>query len=61
MGAWEKQIECLQRALAGMEGRILFEFVVPRIGSRIDVVLLLEQAVVVVEFKVGTDGGRARE
>ena len=25
MGAWEKQIECLQRALAGMEGRILFE------------------------------------
>ena len=58
MGAWEKQIEYLQRALAGMEGRILFEFVVPRIGSRIDVVLLLEQAVVVVEFKVGTDGGR---
>ena len=58
MEAWEKQIECLQRALAGMEGRILFEFVVPRIGSRIDVVLLLEQAVVVVEFKVGTDGGR---
>lgn len=56
MGAWEKQVECLQRALQGMDGRILFEFVVPRIGSRIDVVLLLERVLVVMEFKVSGDG-----
>ena len=40
MGAWEAQIECLQKALLGLEGKILLEFVVPRIGSRIDAVLL---------------------
>jgi hypothetical protein len=55
MGAWEAQIECLQKAILGIDGKILLEFVVPRIGSRIDAVLLLEQAVVVLEFKVATE------
>ena len=58
MGAWEAQIDCLQQALLGMEGKILLEFVVPRIGSRIDAVLLFEQAVVVLEFKVSTEKGK---
>jgi hypothetical protein len=58
MGAWEAQIDCLQQALLGMEGKILLEFVVPRIGSRIDAVLLFEQAVVVLEFKVSTAKGK---
>lgn len=52
MGAWEAQIECLQKSLLGIDGKILLEFVVPRIGSRIDAVLLLDHAVVVLEFKV---------
>jgi DUF2075 family protein len=55
MGAWEAQIECLQKSILGIDGKILLEFVVPRIGSRIDAVLLLEQAVVVLEFKVATE------
>ena len=58
MGAWEAQIECLQKALLGLEGKILLEFVVPRIGSRIDAVLLFEQVVVVLEFKVSTEKGK---
>jgi len=58
MGAWEAQIECLQKALLGLEGKILLEFVVPRIGSRIDAVLLFEQVVVVLEFKVSTEMGK---
>jgi hypothetical protein len=57
MGAWEAQVDCLQQALLGMEGKILLEFVVPRIGSRIDAVLLFEQVIVVLEFKVSTEKG----
>lgn len=58
MGAWEAQIECLQKVLLGFEGKILLEFVVPRIGSRIDAVLLFDQVVVVLEFKVATEKGK---
>jgi hypothetical protein len=58
MGAWESQVNCLQKALLGMEGKILLEFVVPRIGSRIDAVVLFQEAVVVLEFKISTEKGK---
>ncbi|NDB69483.1 MAG: DUF2075 domain-containing protein, partial [Methylocystaceae bacterium] len=51
--AWLGQIEILKRALAGLHGAIFFEFIVPRIGSRIDVVLILGPIIFVIEFKVG--------
>jgi Uncharacterized conserved protein (DUF2075) len=51
--AWVCQIEILQRQLTGVSGRIFLEFVIPRMGSRIDAVILLESIVLVVEFKVG--------
>ncbi len=51
--AWVEQIEVLKGALRGLSGWILLEFIVPRIGSRIDVVLLIGPLVFVVEFKVG--------
>lgn len=51
--AWRAEIALLQDVLVGFSGFVLFEFVVPRLGSRIDVVLLLGGAVVVLEFKVG--------
>src|SRR5215831_17463224 len=53
--AWIAQIEVLQTAVAGMEGRILLEFVVPRIGSRIDAVLISGPLILVIEFKVGAE------
>ena len=51
--AWLGQIDVLKPALAGVRGTILFEFIVPRIGSRIDVVLIVGPTIFVIEFKVG--------
>lgn len=51
--AWVSEIRFLQPALAGTEGSIYFEYSVPRVGSRIDVVLLIGQIIFVLEFKVG--------
>lgn len=53
-GAWIGQIELLQSALMGINrGHVLFEFAIPRMGKRADVVLLIDGTVFVLEFKVG--------
>ena len=54
--AWKSEIAVLQVALhdfAGLGGRIIFEYDIPRLGKRIDVVLLLSGIVFCLEFKVG--------
>lgn len=51
--AWVQQVVILKDVLAGLSGTILFEFTIPRLGRRIDAVLLIGTAVMVVEFKVG--------
>ena len=58
--AWVQQVVILKDALAGLSGSIFFEFNIPRMGRRIDVVLLIGPRSFVVEFKVGrTDFDRA--
>ncbi|MEI7481412.1 MAG: DUF2075 domain-containing protein [Elusimicrobiota bacterium] len=52
-GAWLQQIEILKKALKGKVGKIYFEYSIPRMGRRIDVVLLIEHVIFVLEFKVG--------
>lgn len=53
--AWLAQIAILQSELVPFVGRgtIFFEFAVPRVGKRIDVVVLLDGILFVLEFKVG--------
>ncbi len=51
--AWETQIEVLHDILVGYEGSILFEFSIPRMGRRADVVLIIGGAIFVLEFKTG--------
>ena len=51
--AWVAQIEVLKPALEGVNGKIFLEFIVPRIGSRIDAVLIAGPAIFILEFKVG--------
>ena len=51
--AWLYQINLLKTVLASYDGAIYFEFDIPRMGRRIDVVLLLGPAIFVLEFKVG--------
>ena len=51
--AWIEQIEFLRSALNGLSGAIFLEFNIPRMGRRIDAVLLIGPVIFVVEFKVG--------
>jgi len=51
--AWLKEIEILKPVLANHIGRIYFEYAIPRMGKRIDVVLLVGPVIFVLEFKVG--------
>jgi hypothetical protein len=51
--AWVGQIGVLKAALGGCHGSLFLEFDVPRIGSRIDAVLVAGPVVIVIEFKVG--------
>lgn len=51
--AWLAQIPLLQSALAGLTGTLFLEFVVPRIGSRLDAVLISGPIIFAIEFKVG--------
>src|ERR1043165_4031740 len=51
--AWLLQIEVLKEALASFNGTILFEYSIPRMGRRVDVVLIIGHVVFVLEFKVG--------
>lgn len=52
---WLTQIALLKNALGGLQGLIFFEFSIPRMGRRIDVVLLIDSIVFALEFKVGAD------
>ena len=53
--AWLREIQILKRVLqtGGWSGRIYFEFLIPRIGRRVDVILVIEHVVFTLEFKVG--------
>jgi hypothetical protein len=51
--AWMSQIEILKSVLPKYEGTIYFEYSIPRMGERIDVVLLIGPVIFVLEFKVG--------
>lgn len=51
--AWLAQTTILQEQLKGLSGTIFLEFSIPRLGRRIDAVLVIGPALFVVEFKVG--------
>lgn len=51
--AWLGQIDILQSCLVDLSGMLFFEFNIPRMGRRIDTVLLIGPIVFVIEFKVG--------
>lgn len=52
--SWIKQIEILKAALPTFKhGQIYFEFSIPRMGKRVDNILIIDDFIFVVEFKVG--------
>lgn len=51
--AWRTEISLLKQSCSDIDGTLFLEFDVPRLGSRIDAVLLTGSALLVLEFKVG--------
>ncbi len=51
--AWISEIEILRDVLQPYHGSIYFEYSIPRMGRRIDVVLLIGSVIFVLEFKIG--------
>ncbi|HLP12186.1 MAG TPA: DUF2075 domain-containing protein [Flavobacteriales bacterium] len=51
--SWALQIPILKSALGNFQGTIFFEFSIPRMGKRIDCLIIIRNIVFVLEFKVG--------
>ncbi len=51
--AWLEEISVLQSALSSFQGSLYFEYSIPRMGKRIDVVVIIASTIFVLEFKVG--------
>ncbi len=52
--AWKYQIDILKPVLRDGVGKIYFEYSIPRMGKRIDVLLVIQSVIFVLEFKVGS-------
>jgi len=53
MKAWEEEIKILQNILHPFSGSIYFEYAIPRMGKRIDVLIIINSVIFILEFKVG--------
>ncbi len=56
--AWEQEITIMKDVLAPYadeQAQIIFEYNIPRLGKRIDVVVLLRERIFVIEFKAGEE------
>ncbi|MBV5312321.1 MAG: DUF2075 domain-containing protein [Prolixibacteraceae bacterium] len=51
--AWKEEIIILKNILNGYNGSIYFEYSIPRMGKRIDVLLVIQSVIFILEFKVG--------
>lgn len=53
--AWISEISILKKELLGFEeGHVLFEYSIPRMGKRVDVVFLHKGIIFLLEFKIGS-------
>jgi Schlafen group 3, DNA/RNA helicase domain len=50
--AWSEEIRIMKQVLSQYEGRIYFEYAIPRMGKRIDVLVITGPVIIVLEFKV---------
>ena len=53
--AWKGEIALIQDTLKGVDGHIHLEYIIPRMGKRVDVLLIIQNVIFLLEFKVGTD------
>jgi hypothetical protein len=53
--AWQTEIALMKQILPPYNGQILFEYSIPRLNRRIDIVLIINGIIFVLEFKAGND------
>ena len=53
--AWKQQITILKSQLSGLNGYIYFEFLIPRMGERVDNIVILGDKIFLLEFKIGSE------
>tara|TARA_B110000037_G_scaffold168220_1_gene190565 strand:+ start:850 stop:2853 length:2004 start_codon:yes stop_codon:yes gene_type:complete len=53
--AWQGEISVLKSSLSDTDGFIHFEYVIPRMGKRADVLLVIDNVLFIIEFKVGSN------
>ena len=51
--AWIEEISILKKVLEKFQGELFFEYSIPRMGKRIDVVCIIGAVIFILEFKVG--------
>jgi len=51
--AWLTEIQLLKKSLERFDGQLYFEFTIPRVGQRIDVLAIIGPVIFILEFKVG--------
>ena len=57
---WESEVQILKSQLCSFtEGRIIFEYTIPRMGKRVDTVVLHKNIVFLLEFKCGDNEYRS--
>ena len=52
---WIEEINILKRELNGFDGRVIFEYTIPRMGKRVDNIILHNNIIFVLEFKCGSE------
>lgn len=52
--AWKAQIPVLKESLIQFKGQIYFEFSIPRMGKRVDNIIIIDNCIFIVEFKIGS-------
>ena len=53
--AWQSQIKILKQTILDFNGRVYFEFTIPRMGKRVDNILIIDNCIFVLEFKIGSN------
>lgn len=54
INSWNQEITILKKQLSNVvNGRIIFEYTIPRMGKRVDVVILYNNIIYLLEFKCG--------
>ncbi len=52
--AWQEEIICLKEALQSLEGKVYLEYSIPRMGKRVDAIVISGSIIFVIEFKIGS-------